>query len=99
MFRHGEQINVHEMPDGTFVSTDLQRRRLAALRNNTRYREDIEKAQRQSGSRDKLLFYSRGGRDRVLNSLIRLTQKAENILHATKKGNDDANSSRLIVAP
>lgn len=84
--RRNEQINIHSLPGGTFISTQLQRQRLASLRNNSLYRENIEKAQRLAGSRDNLLYYSRGGRDAVMDALIRNTGKAENILHRKEKG-------------
>jgi len=98
MERHNGQINIHTMPDGTFISTDLQKQRLNMLRNNSQYREAIEKAQRMTGSVDKLLYYSRGGRSRILDAMTRNVGKAERILKQKGKGIENENRSRIILA-
>jgi hypothetical protein len=98
MQRHNGQVNIHTLPGGTFLSTDLQRERLKQLRDNTQYREAIEKAQKMTGSVDKLLYYSRGGRDKILDAMTRNVGKAERILKQRGKGIENENHSRIILA-
>jgi hypothetical protein len=96
--RKGEQINIHTLPGGAFISTELQKRRLNALRNNTQYLEAIEKAQRMTGNKDTLLFYSRGGGTKVLEAMTRNIGKAERILKSKGKGIEHENHGRIILA-
>jgi hypothetical protein len=96
--KNNEQINIHTLPGGMFLSTDLQKERLKQLRNNTQYREAIEKAQKMTGSTDRLLFYSRGGRDKILDAMTRNVGKAERFLKTRGKGIENENHSRIILA-
>ena len=93
---HKGQINAHELPDGTFISTDLQRVRLRALRENATYREAIEKAMKMTGSVDKLLVMSRGSEKTLVpgHFLNKQNQKAEQIT----KGKRNEKSSLVLPA-
>lgn len=89
------RLNARALPDGTFISTDIQQKRLDLLRNNTQYRENIETAMKMSGYTDKLLVASRGGvagMDKILDQ----TAKAERV---TKEKTDESiERSNIIVS-
>jgi aminoglycoside N3'-acetyltransferase len=95
-FRRG-QINAFEMPNGSFQSCDLQMKRLDAIRNNTLYRENLEKASRKAGYVDKLLVISRGAAKSkdAITSLLNQNKKAERL--AKEKGYADENAKSSIV--
>jgi hypothetical protein len=98
MQRHKGQIDLHSMPSGTFVSTELQKKRLDYLRNNTQYREAIEKAQKITGNIDKLLYYSTGGRGKILDAMIKNISKGESVLKSKAKGVKNEINNRIILA-
>jgi hypothetical protein len=97
-FRRGT-INAFEMPNGSFQSCDLQIKRMECLRNNTTYRENIEKAGRMAGYTDKLLIAARGSKKdkEALEALFKQNKKAETL--ARQKGySNESGSSRIILA-
>lgn len=80
-------INAHAMPNGTFISTDLQTKRFDLIRNNTEYRERIEKASRMAGFTPVELRISRGASADTSNidAIVRQNNKAETL----SKGKED----------
>jgi hypothetical protein len=90
-------IDAYLLPGGNFISSDLQLKRLKALRENTAYREAIEKAQRVAGYTDKLLLISRGGikSEKAIESLIKQNKKAEKLIR--QKGLEDEEAKSNIV--
>jgi hypothetical protein len=95
-FRNG-QINALEMPNGCFQSCDLQMKRMDMIRNNTTYRENLEKAGRMAGYTDKLLVISRGSKkDKdAIASLLKQNKRAEAL--AKQKGLEDEAAQSCIA--
>ena len=99
LFNRNGTINAYALPNGSFQSCDLQMKRLDMIRNNTTYRENLEKAQRAAGYKDKLLIIARGSKkDRAaIESLMNQNKKAERF--AKQKGYEDEKAkSRIIIA-
>lgn len=85
---NGRQINAHALADGSFISPDLTKKRIEILRNNTQYREAIEKAQRIAGYTDPALSISSGKTsDRNQRALFKQNETAKQLIEE-KKGND-----------
>ena len=89
-------IDAHRIGPGNFVSVDLQMKRLNEIRNNTTYREKLEKAQRMAGYPDKLLIIARGSNVNhdSEQALINQNKKAETLT----KGKTDENTSDIVIA-
>jgi hypothetical protein len=99
LFNRNGTINAYALPNGSFQSCDLQVKRVALIRNNTTYRENLEKAQRAAGYVDKLMVVARGSKKdrRAIESLMNQNQKAERF--AKQKGYEDEKAkSRIIIA-
>jgi hypothetical protein len=85
---HKGQLNAYALPNGTFISTDLQQKRIGLVRNNTQYRERLEKAARIAGYTPPELTIARASADKKydLETVIRHSKLAEN---ATKGKQDE----------
>ena len=97
-FKKGGVINAFELGKGNFVSCDLQMKRLEAIRNNSTYRENLEKAQRVGGYIDKLMVISSAksvDKDKI-RDLMNQNNKAERL--SRQKGFEDESKSRIIIA-
>ena len=94
MFSKQGTIDAHALPNGTFISTDMQLKRLSIIRNDTTYRENLEKAQRVAGYEDKLMLVARGGGDNkeAIESLMKQGAKAEHV-----RGKSNENGGSLII--
>ena len=88
-------INAKELGNGNFISTDIQKKRVELLRNNTEYREKIEKAQKMAGYEDKLLLASRGIQDNAIQTILNQSRLAEEATNGGK--NETVRSSGLIT--
>jgi hypothetical protein len=77
---HKGQLNALALPNGTFISTDLQMKRIGLVRNNTEYRERLEKASRMAGYVPPELTIARASSKKTvdLETLIRQSKMAEN---------------------
>ena len=89
IWHRGRQIDALALPHGTFISPDLTRKRISVARNNTNYREALEKACKMAGYVDPALSLARG---RVSNqdarSLFKQNEKAERLIK--EKRNDSS---------
>ena len=96
-FKRGT-INAYEIGRGNFISCDLQVKRLEAIRNNTTYRENLEKAQRAAGYIDKLMVIaSAKSKDKdKIRDLLNQNKKAERL--SREKGFEDESKSHIVIA-
>lgn len=82
---HRGQIDALALPNGTFISSELTRRRVETLRGNTSYRESIEKACKIAGYVDPALSLARGRvSSRDARSLFKQNEKAERLMKEKK---------------
>lgn len=88
-------VNAKDLGNGNFISTDIQKKRVELLRNNTEYRENIEKAQRVAGYEDKLLLAARGIQENAIQTILNQSQLAEQAI--TGGRNETVRSSGLIT--
>jgi hypothetical protein len=61
--RRGNQVNVFELPPGAVISQKLSQKLHNMIRNNSKLREDIEAADRATGTRTLHLEVMRPGHD------------------------------------
>ena len=93
---NGNQINAHEIAAGSFISPSITKKRIEILRNNTAYREAIEKAQRMAGYVDPALSIARGcTSEKNQRSLFKQNEKAEQLIKG--KRNETTDSGSIIL--
>ena len=85
------QIDAHALPNDTFISPKITKKRIEMVRSNTSYREALEKAQRMAGYTDPALSIARGRTsEKDARSLFEQNEQAEQILKEKKNESSDS---------
>ena len=86
------QIDAHSLPNGSIVSEKLTIGHVKLVQNNSRYREDLEKAGKIAGYTPPVLTLARNSSGNAANirALMRQNAQAEQL----SKGNRDETGNR-----
>jgi hypothetical protein len=93
---NGGTIDVLALPHGTFISPKLTKKRVELARNNSVYREALEKASKMAGYVDPALSLARG-RVQKSKSLFKQNEKAEKLLKEKRKNEKTGDSDTDII--
>lgn len=91
-------INAHELPNGSFVSASMSRKHIDTVRNNTEYRERLERASKMAGYVPPALSLSRAqsGKESDYNALLKQNERAEKLIQGKK--DEERNKSNIVIA-
>jgi hypothetical protein len=84
------QIDAHALPNNMLISADLEQKHVALVRNNSEYRERLEKAAKIAGYIPPVLTLARAPINKKLDidALLRQNAKAERLTKGKKDEKD-----------